>query len=662
MKFLTILIVIFFGSLDALSELNGLKLIDSLFKELPNHKADSNEINILNAISYEYLGINPAKTKEYAQKALELSDKIGFYRGKASALKNLGNFYWASADYNNALEHYNLAMNIFEDIGDKEGIVLCLGNMGIVYSIQSDYPNALEHHLQALQINEETGDKIAMAKSLGNIANVYQYQYHYEKALEYYFKALKICEELGNQAYMASNLVNIGAVYSSQADYPKALEYYFRALNIHREAGNTQDIAVNLGNIGVVYQKQSDYTKALEYFFEALEFNMELGRKNGTAINLGNIGETYFKIAQDENFLKADERSDLISLSRDINIKKGLEFSHRAAKISAEIGSLHQLMTWNQNLYKGYKLLGAYSRSLEAIEEFIFIKDSVFNQENARKLANLESKREKEVAEKELEIQKLENRQARNQIYFLSGGLIIALILLVIIFIQRKESEKLLLNILPKKIAKRLKGKKKYIADRFEVASVVFIDQVDFTKKSSDASPEDVVRKLNVIYTQFDKIAYKYGLEKIKTIGDCYMAAAGVPEEREDHAEVAAKFALEAMSLQVNSQQLLNDSDKDNTSSNDEDSNGILFRCGIDSGAVIAGVIGEHKFIYDIWGDTVNTASRMEDFGEPGKIQVSDRFKSAVDGRRSSEFQFTARGEIEIKGKGKMRTWFMDSV
>jgi class 3 adenylate cyclase len=227
------------------------------------------------------------------------------------------------------------------------------------------------------------------------------------------------------------------------------------------------------------------------------------------------------------------------------------------------------------------------------------------------------------------------------------------------ISMEREESEKLLLNILPSLIATRLKEGETTIADYFDSASVIFIDQVEFTKQSKDSTPEHVVEVLNKIYTEFDKIAQKYGLEKIKTIGDCYMAASGIPVPRADHAESVAQFAIEAM---------LKMKDYDTG-----DGTKVNFRCGIDCGPVVAGVIGEKKFIYDLWGDTVNTASRMEEYGESGRIQVTERFKDHLtmnlfkgveniypDSTLESPLvKFEERGELKIKGKGIMKTYFL---
>jgi class 3 adenylate cyclase len=212
---------------------------------------------------------------------------------------------------------------------------------------------------------------------------------------------------------------------------------------------------------------------------------------------------------------------------------------------------------------------------------------------------------------------------------------------------ERQKSDRLLLNVLPESIATRLKSGETQIADHFDEASVIFIDIADFTKSSAVSTPKLVVEVLNVLYTKLDIIAKNHGLEKIKTIGDCYMAAAGIPLPDPEHALKAAEFALEAMNI-------LKDYDTGKGTI-------LNFRCGIDCGPVVAGVIGENKFIYDVWGDMVNTASRMESNGVVGKIQVTERFKDKISNIEQgiSNIEFEERGIIDIKGKGKMRTYFL---
>ncbi len=206
---------------------------------------------------------------------------------------------------------------------------------------------------------------------------------------------------------------------------------------------------------------------------------------------------------------------------------------------------------------------------------------------------------------------------------------------------EKAKSEGLLLNILPASIAERLKAGEEPIADRIPEVTVLFADIVGFTSFSADRSPSEVVESLDAMFTVFDELISTHGLEKIKTIGDAYMAVAGLPEPGKNHVEAAARTALAMLLKMV---ELRERAGPD-----------LEIRVGLHTGPVVAGVIGMKRFQYDVWGDTVNVASRMESHGKPGRIQVS----SAVRLRLNGQFQFELRGEIEVKNKGKMTTWWL---
>lgn len=205
---------------------------------------------------------------------------------------------------------------------------------------------------------------------------------------------------------------------------------------------------------------------------------------------------------------------------------------------------------------------------------------------------------------------------------------------------EQATSEALLLNVLPKPIAERLKQGTETIADHYDGASILFADVVDFTPMSADMSPEDLVELLNDVFTYFDQVADEFGVEKIKTIGDCYMAAAGVPRRRTDHAHVLARMALQIREYVEN---------------NEFRGHQLAFRIGINSGPLVAGVIGKRKFIYDLWGDAVNTASRMESHGVSGTIQITESTYHLV----QDEFACQPRGTVHVKGKGPMPVWHL---
>ncbi len=206
---------------------------------------------------------------------------------------------------------------------------------------------------------------------------------------------------------------------------------------------------------------------------------------------------------------------------------------------------------------------------------------------------------------------------------------------------EQERSERLLLNVLPSTIAARLKTSSAVIADGFADVTVLFADIVNFTPLSDRVSPEQLVKLLDELFTDFDGLVERFNLEKIKTIGDAYMVAGGLPVERPDHAQAVADMALE-MNKAVG---------RHGASAGD----GFSLRIGMDTGPVVAGVIGRKKFIYDLWGDTVNTASRMESQGIPGRIHVTARTRD----RLADAFELESRGEIQVKGKGPMTTYFL---
>jgi guanylate cyclase len=210
--------------------------------------------------------------------------------------------------------------------------------------------------------------------------------------------------------------------------------------------------------------------------------------------------------------------------------------------------------------------------------------------------------------------------------------------------IFQEKAETLLLNILPKEIAQILKNENRTIADHYDEASILFADMVNFTPMSAEMSPVAMVELLNEIFTHFDGLVERYDLEKIKTVGDCYMVAAGVPRRRTDHAQALVQLALEMREFIQKS--------------NFNASRPVDFRIGINTGSVLAGVIGRKKFIYDLWGDAVNIASRMESHGSGGAIQITRATYECI----QDKFVCEAHGTVNVKGKGEMEVWHVKGI
>jgi guanylate cyclase len=225
------------------------------------------------------------------------------------------------------------------------------------------------------------------------------------------------------------------------------------------------------------------------------------------------------------------------------------------------------------------------------------------------------------------------------------AGASLLIFMVMVYFVRQRElfqrqSDDLLHNILPASIAEKLKVESSVIADRYEMATVLFADVVGFTPMTAAMDADELVGLLDDIFTTLDTIAAEMGLEKIKTVGDEYMVAAGVPEVRADHAHAMAEFALAI---------------RDIVAERDFGGHRIELRIGMHSGPVVAGIIGQAKFSYDLWGDTVNTASRLETFGVPGEIHISRTTRDLI----ADEFECERRGMVALKGKGETETWFL---
>ena len=619
---------------------------------------------LLHASASRLLGIvawrrdNYPTALKFFNKALDLAEEINDKELIAKAINGIGTVNASISDYPKALDYFTKALNIYEELANKNGIANNLGNIGNVYENLSDYPKALEYLAKALTIYEELGSKYGIAKNLLNIGTVYQNISEYPKALEYYAKALVINEELNNKNGVASNLTGIGIVYHSMSDYPKALEHHIKGLAINKELGNKNGIAVNLGNIGNVYDKLSDFTNALEYHIKALVINEEIDNKNGIAINLGNIGNVYGSLSEYE---------------------KALEFYSRALAVCEEIGAAYPRLYWLLGLgtlyaigaFDGYNRELAESYLKQAIADSLdkgvknITRDAyhalyVLYKHEQQWQESLEAKEKHEELEKEINLEEAKKKAEQMDYERKTAEREKQLAVERAAATARiEEQQKLIHNVLPPAIAERLLNNETFIADSYPNVSVLFMDLVNFTRIAAIIPPRHLIYLLNTIFSNADAVMEKHGLEKIKTIGDAYMAVAGAPVHQEDHAQRAALASLELLDSMNNLS--INIPSELGSTLWIERVGEINVRIGLHIGEAIGGVIGDKKFSFDLWGDAVNTASRMESHGEAGKIHCSEEFKNAVvQTQHAVSLQFIPRGEMEIKGKGTMRTYFLE--
>jgi len=600
---IVLVILMILVSSAASARKQGQERIDSLRQQLLLHqKDDSAKVDLYYALSFESYSIDPLKGILYGKTGISLAEKL----------------------------HY------------KSGLTYCLISVGVSYWAKSDYPKALEHLFRALEIAEETRNIQAIAKSAGNLGNVYADLDDFPRALAYYNKALKISQQLGDTLSMARRMGNIGTVYKEIKDYPRALIYYKEAYRFYVSKDEKRGMSVSLANIGWVYAELKKFRESISYYEKGLKVAEESGENRWIMFCYGNMGMDWYDLARDTS--TPDLRAAIAKLSvpeKKEMLNRASQYLLKAIDAGKNTSALKGMIDYYMTLSHIYKDNGDWKNAYNTFVLSHAMKDSLNKVDRRDEVARLEARKSIDLKEKELQLQEFKLQNVVFQRAAFALGSVLLLIILFLIYQSRQKSEKLLLNMLPAKIAKRLKNKEKPIADLFDEAAVVFIDIVEFTQFSRDREPGYLITVLTDFFTRLDDLAEKYGMEKIKTIGDSYLAVSGIPEPATDSVERACKFAIECRDLM----RIYKTSD----------GHEIKVRIGIDAGQVVAGVIGEKKFSYDLWGDVVNTASRMESQGIPGEVQITDNVAVKLQGK----FTMRERGNIEVKGRGIMRTWVL---
>lgn len=553
-----------------------------------------------------------------------------------------------------AKQHLNVAMDKTEQGDFQEAEALC---NQVLQSVEPDtataaeanrvlgwleisrgqYPEAFNYLNASVTLALKLGDRSLLAIPYAHLGVLFTDLTDYSQALDYLSKSLALADELQMHPLIHINHLNLGTLYNKLGDYSRALEYFNKTLAAYEQSGNVSNIALVTGNIGVVYTRTEEHDLASEYLLKAISMfeSLKLNARVATGYNtLGVVYENkgeyataiqYFKAAASLSENNGNKRTRLISLLNtghilslphaDVyNPDKAEALLQEALVTGEEMQTKELLMEAHKSLAFLYKHLQQWQKCSHHFECMHTLDQELRKTEVLKKTQQYQTERKVMDMEREQQV-----KVARYQ-----------------------EQEKILHNILPSAIAERILSGETQIADHCDKVSVFFSDIVGFTQLSTQVTPVELVEMLSQLFKEFDRVARKYGLEKIKTIGDAYMAVAGVPEAMENHALNTAHFALEVMEVMQAYRS------KNNTS--------LEIRVGLHTGSAVAGVIGENKFAYDLWGDAVNTASRMESHGQPGKIQISEDFKNAL---QNAPFHFEERGEVEVKGKGKMKTYFL---
>ncbi len=625
--------------------------LDSLQRVWKNESlADTNRLKALETFSREgYLYSQPDSAFYFAQQLYNLAEKKGYSNWMAKALLLQGNTFVLRGNYFKAFEYQNRSLLLSEQSGDQRDLANGLHSIGIIYYYQGDHQKAVEYYMRSLKIRESLDDKQGISKSLNNIGIVYSQQKHYDKAINFFTRSLNLSRELGDKRGVASALNNIGLIYKDEGNLDSAYNYYGSSLEISTALGDNRDIAATMNNIGHIYEQKGYINKALEYFNESLAIKQLLGDRQSIAVTFINIGFIY------------EKKSDYT---------QAIKWCTDGLNTAVEIGSLLEQEMACGCLYRSYKAANNELKALEFHEKMLTLNDSIKDAETDRMLQQMEfarlvlndsiakaGEREKIQSAHEEEVKK--KNQTRNifigiTILLLTGAIALSNRVRyirksrAIISAEKERSDNLLLNILPEDIARELKEKGEATARKFDNVSILFTDFKDFTLQAARLTPEELISELNVCFIVFDKICGKYHIEKIKTIGDAYMVAGGLPVPSPDSARNTVMAALEMSTFML----------KRKKERDGAEVFSFEMRAGIHTGTVVAGIVGVKKFQYDIYGDTVNLASRMESNGEPGKVNISKPTYELI--KHDPIFRFSPRGELQVKGKGCTEMFYVE--
>jgi len=467
-------------------------------------------------------------------------------------------------------------------------------------------------------------------------------------------------------------------VYSEMGNSDNAEIYYDKAINLLRKTNDTVSLATALLNAGDEAFNIKKYDIALQYFKESGLLFKNAKYLIGTAYNKGNIGMVYAEQGKDD-LAKANINEAIVILEQledfspvseyltymsDIYLKQddwptALSYTQRSLDLAKQYGLKKQIGESNLQLAKLYEKVGDSTTAYKYYRDHITYRDIVINLETVQQNADLRTNYE--VSQKQIALD-LSDQRAKNQ-RNIAIGTGVALFLIGIMAIglfrrntfirktkqiieeERDRSDNLLLNILPAETAAELKANGKVKAKKYDAVTVLFTDFKGFTSYSEKLSPEALVETVGFYFSKFDAIIEKHSLEKIKTIGDAYMCAGGLHHNKADHAH---KMVLAAFEIAEFVEETKNDMAASERT--------FDIRIGINTGPVVAGVVGTKKFAYDIWGDTVNVASRMESMSEPGKINISENTYAFVKDAYTCEY----RGEIEVKNRGALKMYFVN--
>ena len=639
---------------------------DSLYLQLAAMPDDTQKVDLLRNLARNYLGSAPEEGAKFAQEALDLARTMQYKKGMASALNTLGLYHLNRSELVQALGYFEECLAVSQELNFAPGIGGSLTNLGVTYFKMESYERAMSYYLQNLKLQEEAGNKSAMGDIYNNMGGVRQQMGDLEGALEKYQHALSINLETKYFPGMADALNNIGYVLKKNGKFKEAKNAFMRSLSIYDSLGNSIGIARVNTLLGLLSFDLGDYSEAINYFKISSEYYSSIENKEGVGNVMFYLGQTYAK--------KGDPFK-----SRDY-LQKGLQ-------IAGEIGNKNQIMEVSTELSGVHFQTGDYKNAFLALQTATLIKDSLEKENSKGKIANmgLQFDLDKKIfqdsvaAATQAAIQKEQIEHQEKISYAIGAGLALMILIALLIFRsyrqkqkanviisrEKQRSEDLLLNILPAETAEELKTKGFALPQAYEAVTVLFTDFKGFTMISEMLSPQELVAEIDHCFKAFDRVMEEFHIEKIKTIGDAYMCAGGVPTPG-----MAGPYEVIQAGIKMRDFMLARKIEREA-----EGKPAFEIRVGIHTGPVVAGIVGLKKFQYDIWGDAVNIAARMESSGQPGKVNISQVTYELVQGAAETmpgsngnsgngkpRLVFESRGKIQAKNKGEMEMYFVEKA
>jgi class 3 adenylate cyclase len=633
------LILLFYGSMYP-SE------ADSLLRVLERSDDDSLKVQNLLSLGAIYYRTDPGLAVNYGEQARDLAQTLDYKTGLAYAYKSIGMGYYFQSNYIEALVNWQLALEAFQAINHRQGVSNMLNNLGAVYYNEGDNNKAVEYYVESLRVSEEIGDSLRTVTALVNIGAVYySKRATHDMALDYYSRALPLSEALGDYDAIGTSAVNMGQIYMDKEDDVSAHFYFNKALDAYRKS-ETGNVPYAMLNLGRVYAFREDFNTAISLQSNAYE----LAKDNGARLEMA---QALLALAATYDQMRA---ADLAI----VNFKL-------AKEISEEIGASYVLQDAYDGLAQTYAKVPDYENAFKYQLLYNEIKDTLYNAEMDKRIQaltlNFEIERKQgqiDLLTKDQELMDLTIRRQKLQrnAVAITGFLMLLLAAGIfsryryvrktkkIIEYEKDRSEQLLLNVLPAETAEELKERGSATPKHYDMVTVLFTDFKGFTRIAEKLTPQELVENLDFCFHAFDRIIDKYKIEKIKTIGDAYMCAGGIPVKNTTNPVNVVSAALEIREFM--------DQLKHQKQADGEDF--WELRIGVHTGPVVAGVVGNKKFAYDIWGDAVNTASRMESSGIPGEVNISGETYELI----KDQFKCKYRGKIEAKNKGEIAMYIVE--